>query len=133
MVTKQTQTTANVISPMQRTHHMVLEWLQQLLQKSFVREERTLVQVFLSQVKIVMHGLHEGTEKVHTRETDTVIITFDGTHNLLANNLTKAAVCACLWSSWSATFQVVNNGNVLNNKLMKDCEPCTHVRTCMYI
>ena len=76
------------------THHVVLKWLQQLLQKSLVREERTLVQLFLSQVKVVMHGLHEGTEKVHTRETDTVIITLDGAHNLLANNLTKAAsVC----------------------------------------
>lgn len=50
-----------------------------------------------------MHGLHEGTEKVHTRETDAIIVTLDGVHHLLTYHLTKAArvcVCTSVYAQW---------------------------------
>lgn len=69
---------------------MVLERLEQLLKKSLAGEKRSLVELLLSEVKVVVHRLHQGTEKVHARETYSVVVSFDGVHHLLSDHLTKA-------------------------------------------
>ena len=68
---------------------MYFEWFQNHLQKRFTREERSLVHLFLSQVIVVVHWLHESTEKVDRGVADYIILPAESLHQLLTNNLSE--------------------------------------------
>ena len=69
------------------THHVCLERFQHHLQERFAGEERGLVHLLLSQVVVVVHGLHEGTQEVHTGMADPVVLPAEGPNHLLPNYL----------------------------------------------
>ena len=72
------------------THHVLLEWQQQHLQKALRGEKRALVHLFLTQVKVVVHGLHESTQEVHTGMANAVVLALQSLDHLLAYDLTEA-------------------------------------------
>ena len=75
------------------THHVCAEWLQEHGQEALAGEEGPLVQLLSAQVKVVVHGLHEGAQEVDAGVADAVIFTPQSPHHLLTNNLTHAVHC----------------------------------------
>ncbi len=81
--------TYHIVLTSHMTYHMILEWLKQHLQEGLGGEQRPLVQLFLPEVKVVMHGLHQGTEKVHTGMADAIVLPLQGSHDLTPHNFSK--------------------------------------------
>ena len=72
------------------TYHMILEWLEQHLQKTLRREQGSLIELFLPKVKVVVHWLHQGTQEVNRCMTDSIVLPLQSFHNFAAHHLPKA-------------------------------------------
>ena len=68
---------------------MLLEGIQQLVEKSFAREQRALVHLLLPEVVIVVHGLHESTEEVYAGVAYPVVFTAQCPHDLATYHLSE--------------------------------------------
>ena len=68
---------------------MLFEGAQQQLQEGLAGEEGGLVHLLLPQVKVVVHGLHEGTQEVHAGMADPVVLPLQSSHYLLPHYVTE--------------------------------------------
>lgn len=55
------------------TYHMLFKWCHDKFQEVCWWKERSFVHLFLSDIKVIVHWLHESTKEVHTRVTNSIV------------------------------------------------------------
>ena len=72
-----------------KSHNVLLEVFNQHFHKLLAGEQRRLVELFLLQVKVVMHGLHQCTKQIDTGMSYAIILPSQSLNNFASNRITE--------------------------------------------